>query len=145
MQPSLPPHPRTVSKFRKKGRLSQNITRLLTLLLVFALLTPTTLILPTPVYGQAVIQPPSFSLPHGYYSAPIQVTLSAEAGNQIRYTTDFSTPTATTAPGTPTKRLVDFAMVHSQRKVIVNERTEIQYTRKSRVGSCGIFPNLVGA
>lgn len=69
---------------------------LLFYLLIMTLIVPMTVVTaPDTAYAQATILPPTFSTAHGYFSAPIQLILTAEAGLQIRYTVDFSTPTAT--------------------------------------------------
>ncbi len=50
--------------------------------------------MPTSVQAQAAVAPPIFDVVHGHFSAPFSLTLSsATAGAQIRYTTDYSTPT----------------------------------------------------
>ncbi|MBX3014256.1 MAG: CotH kinase family protein [Caldilineaceae bacterium] len=50
---------------------------------------------PVPVQAQSAVLPPVFSVGHGYVNAPFALTLTtATAGAQIRYTTDFTTPTA---------------------------------------------------
>lgn len=62
--------------------------------LLFLVLAP--LIMPAPAQAQSVVSPPVFSVAHGHFSAPFQLTLSSLTPNaQIRYTTDFSTPTST--------------------------------------------------
>ena len=72
---------------------------------------------PALAQAQPVITPPTFSLPHGLLSAPVQLILrSSTPGAIIRYTTDFSTPTPTTglsysAPITISKTTVVRAMV----------------------------------
>ncbi|MEZ4734974.1 MAG: Ig-like domain-containing protein [Caldilineaceae bacterium] len=53
-------------------------------------------IIPERSYAQSVVSPPTFSVVHGHFAAPFQLTLtSATPDAQIRYTTDFSTPTPT--------------------------------------------------
>jgi hypothetical protein len=43
-----------------------------------------------------VLEPPAFSVPHGLLGSPVELSLrSSVAGAIIRFTTDFSTPTAT--------------------------------------------------
>ncbi len=63
-------------------------------LLMFALLLSA--MVPIPVYAQAAVQPPLFSVPHDHFAVPFQLALSSPTlGAQIRYTTDYSTPTPT--------------------------------------------------
>lgn len=51
---------------------------------------------PVRSHAQGIVAPPLFSVVHGHFNAPFQLTLSSTTpGAQIRYTTDFSTPTAT--------------------------------------------------
>ena len=53
-------------------------------------------LLPARSQAQSPVAPPVFSIAHGHFTTPFQVALSsATAGAQIRYTTDFSTPTPT--------------------------------------------------
>jgi hypothetical protein len=47
----------------------------------------------TPVLAQTTLDAPEFSQEHGFFKDPFQLTLSATNGAQIRYTTDYSTPT----------------------------------------------------
>lgn len=50
---------------------------------------------PAPTQAQSVVSPPVFSVTHGHFTAPFQLTLSSLTPNaQIRYTTDYSTPTS---------------------------------------------------
>lgn len=53
-------------------------------------------IIPERSYAQSVVASPTFSVVHGHFAEPFQLTLiSATPDAQIRYTTDFSTPTPT--------------------------------------------------
>lgn len=53
-------------------------------------------LLPGHSYAQGTVAPPVFSVAHGHFTAAFQVTLSSPTANaQIRYTTDYSTPTPT--------------------------------------------------
>jgi hypothetical protein len=55
-----------------------------------------TALLPARSQAQSPVAPPLFSVAHGHFTAPFQLTLSSTTvGAQIRYTTDFSTPTPT--------------------------------------------------
>lgn len=62
--------------------------------LLLLMLAP--LIEPAHTQAQSVVSPPSFSVAHGHFTDPFQLTLASLTPNaQIRYTTDFSTPTST--------------------------------------------------
>lgn len=55
-----------------------------------------TLLVPATTQAQSVVSPPVFSVVHGQFTSPFQLTLSSPTSSaQIRYTTDFSTPTPT--------------------------------------------------
>lgn len=62
-------------------------------LLVLVLATS---LMPATTQAQTVVAPPTFDVAHGQFTAPFQLTLASLTPNaQIRYTTDFSTPTPT--------------------------------------------------
>ncbi|MCE7988429.1 MAG: hypothetical protein DYG89_45305 [Caldilinea sp. CFX5] len=53
-------------------------------------------LLPMRSQAQSAVAPPAFSVAHGHFTASFQLTLSSTTANaQIRYTTDYSTPTPT--------------------------------------------------
>ena len=67
------------------------------LMVLSVVLSSIGVMLPVATQAQSVVAAPTFSSARGFYSSPVQLTLSSQTVSAaIRYTLDGSTPTPTT-------------------------------------------------
>lgn len=110
-----------------------------------------TLFTARPANAQTSVAPPAFSVRHGLYDAPFQLTLNATGGAQIRYTTDFSTPTPSsgqlyngpiTISGTTVVRAIAYTNSSNKSTVLTQSYIFLAQVKTQPASPGGAWPTL---